>query len=120
MVINSGLPLIAISYGVKRLLPISIPRYSCYNLPAIFIQWSSDLLEEFSHQGAYVSEFIWCKLDGVLYAVQVPAQDLLVEFLDAVTVTHFFSAIGSNPLWPVTLVGGKSRVSHAASPLIVF
>ena len=42
------------------------------------IQCNYELLEEFAHQGAYVSEFIWWELDGVLYSDQVPAQDILV------------------------------------------
>ena len=54
------------------------------------IQCNSEIIEEFAQQGVYVFAFLWWWLDGVLYIVQVSAQDLLIEGPDTVNLINFF------------------------------
>ena len=68
------------------------------------------------HQGSYVSAFLWWDLDGVLYAVQIPAQDLLVEVPDTVTVTHLFLYDRFKPIMSRDFGWGEDSVDPMYHP----
>ena len=62
----------------------------------------------FSHEGVYVTVLFSWELNGVVDPIKIPSQYFLVVVLYSITILHFLSAMGSKPLWPVTLGGGKN------------